>query len=291
MKKPGYILAVIAAAALTLISCSKEEGPLEEGKGRINVHLTDAPFPIGMVSSTEVTIDKVEIRQSLESGSESDEGTFILLAEGEMTFDLLELTNGITEQIASADLPAGSYDMIRLHVNGSTVTLKDGTTFDLKIPSGSTSGLKIKIEPVIQLTEGETSDVLLDFDLSKSFVVNGNINGIIKGFIFKPVVRGVLLGAAGRIQGTVTNAEDAALEHAILKLWAQENGTIDWDAEKMLISAFSESNGSYKLIGLPVGTYSIISELEGYKNDTLKNIEVTAGHSSIANFKLEAMAE
>jgi hypothetical protein len=133
--------------------------------------------------------------------------------------------------------------------------------------------------------------VLLDFDLSRSFVVTGNPGGVINGFIFKPVVRGVLMGAAGRIEGKVTNNEDAALEHALLKLWTQENGTVDWDTEDMLISAFSEMNGSYKLIGLPVGTYSIICEMEGYKNDTLKNITVTAGQSTTADFQLETETE
>lgn len=291
MKKLSIIPLFFAAVLFSLVSCNKEDGPVGEGNGRVNVHLTDAPFPIGMVSSTEVTIDKVEIRQYLEVEGEADEGNFIVLAEGEMTFDLLELTNGVTEQIASANLPAGRYDMIRLHVVDASVTLNSGTVFDLDIPSGSESGLKIKIEPTIQLNEGQTSDVLLDFDLSKSFVVKGNLGSTINGFIFKPVVRGVLLGTAGRIEGKVTAEGGAALEHAMVKLWSQENGNVVWGDENILISAFSELNGNYKLIGLPVGNYTMTCEMEGYKNDTIENVQVTAGISTTANFQLETLTE
>lgn len=290
MNRLSFIITVVAAFTLTLMSCSKEEGPIAEGRGRVNIHMTDAPFPIGMVSSTEVIIDKVEIRQYLETDSSEDKSAFIILSEGEMKIDLLSLTNGITEQIASADLPAGRYDLVRLHVTGATITLKDGTAFDLKIPSGSASGLKIKIEPAIELDEGETSDVLLDFDLSKSFVVNGNVN-MIKGFIFKPVIRGVLMGAAGRIEGKVANAEGTPLKYATLKLWSQTEGTMDWDEENMVISGFSKANGTFKLIGLPVGSYALICEMEGFKSDTLTNIAVTAGHSTTANFQLETLTD
>ena len=291
MKRVIGIVAVVFVSALTLMSCSKEDGTLAEGKGRVNVHLTDAPFPIGMVSSTEVTIDKVEIRQYAATDVEGQEGNFLLLAEGEMTFDLLELTNGITEKIATADLSAGRYDQIRLHVTSAKITLTNGSVFDLKIPSGSASGLKINIEPTIELSEGETADVLLDFDLTKSFVATGQVGNTIKGFIFKPVIRGVVMGAAGRIEGKVTDAADAPVEHAMIKLFAWENGSVVWDVEKMVISSYTDLNGKFKLIGLPVGTYSIICEMEGFKNDTVQNIAVTANHSTTANVKLETATE
>jgi len=285
----GFVLSVLA-----LVSCNNDENSIPENKGRLNVLLTDSPFPIELISSTWVTIDKVEIRQH----SESDEDSFIVIAEGEMEFDLLELTNGITEQLASVDLEAGVYDMIRLHVVDATVVLANGTEFDLTVPSGSSSGLKIKISPAIQLAEGQTSDVLLDFDVSKSFVAKGNINGQINGFNFKPVVRGIFLEYAGRIEGNVADTTGAPLENASVQVLLPEDiGEADddeMDDEEMeedddykLVSTFSDVDGRYKLIGIPEGTYTVICELEGYQTDTIQGVAVTSGNSTKVDFELE----
>ena len=113
------------------------------------------------------------------------------------------------------DLEAGTYDQIRMHVTDSKVVMNDDTEFDLKVPSGSSSGLKIKIEPALEISSGQTADVLLDFDVSKSFVAKGNMeNGHFNGFNFKPVVRCVMLGRAGRIEGTIIDTANVAIENA-----------------------------------------------------------------------------
>lgn len=301
---PGFILSVFLFTA-----CNMDENVLPENKGRINVHLTDSPFPINLINSTLVTIDKVEIRKRLETDLNGSSDTFIVLSEEEMQINLLELTNGITEEIASADLEPGTYDLIRLHVVDATVLLNDGTTFDLKVPSGYTSGLKIKINPAIYLGEGQTSDVLLDFDVSKSFVVKGKIGGHINGFNFKPVVRAVYMGAAGRIEGNVSDTTGIVLENAMVKVLnpddEMENAGNDELEESgddnnlennendnnHIVSSFTDVAGNYKLIGLPEGTYSVVCELEGYENDTIKDVTVTAGNATTVNFQLEKKAE
>lgn len=274
----------MAVSSLAFVSCTNEENiSIEEGKGRINVLLTDAPYPIELISNTYVTIDKVEIRKKTEAGMEEEKDSFIVLSEENMVIDLLELTNGITEEIAAAELEAGYYDMIRLHVVDATVVLNNGSEFDLKVPSGSSSGLKVKIQPEIHLEEGQTSDVLLDFDVSRSFVVKGPLDNI-NGFNFKPVVRGVYMGAAGRIEGNVTDTLAAPLEDAMIKAWMPgetEGDSIDY------ISSFTDELGDYKIIGLKEGTYTVVCEMEGYENDTLKDVIVTAGESVSADFELK----
>ncbi|MBN1986220.1 MAG: DUF4382 domain-containing protein [Prolixibacteraceae bacterium] len=284
MRKLKIFIAGLVVSSLAFVSCTNEENiSIEEGKGRINVLLTDAPYPIELISSTYVTIDKVEIRKKTEAGMEEEKDSFIVLSEENMVIDLLELTNGITEEIAAAELEAGYYDMIRLHVVDATVVLNNGSEFDLKVPSGSSSGLKVKIQPEIHLEEGQTSDVLLDFDVSRSFVVKGPLDNI-NGFNFKPVVRGVYMGAAGRIEGNVTDTLATPLEDAMIKAWMPgetEGDSIDY------ISSFTDELGDYKIIGLKEGTYTVVCEMEGYENDTLKDVIVTAGESVSADFELK----
>ncbi|WP_347838910.1 DUF4382 domain-containing protein [uncultured Draconibacterium sp.] len=282
MKKIGTIITTIILGALLIMACSQNDSTeFADGNGKINVYLTDAPFPISLVSQTIVTINKVEIRKH---ENDSTEAIFISLMEEAFEIDLLTLSNGITEQLASVELEAGSYDLIRMHVTDAKVILTDGSEFDLKIPSGTSSGLKIKIQPEITIASGQTTDVLLDFDVSKSFVVKGNWkDGNIKGFNFKPVVRGVLLDRAGRIKGRVTDTTAIALENAAIKLWEEIN---DVDNDSIVATAFTNPEGQYQLIGIPEGTYYMTAERDSFQTDTIWNVDVLKGESSQIDFVL-----
>lgn len=290
MKQLGLIFTGVFLSIFLLVSCNDDENSPQGTMGRINVHLTDSPYPIDLIKSAFVTIDKVEIRQHLESDQGENEDSFIVISEANIEIDLLKLTNGITEQIASVDLEAGTYNQIRLHVVDATIVLNDGTEFDLKVPSGESSGLKIKFDPEIQITEGQTSDVLLDFDVSRSFVVKGNIGSKIIGFNFKPVVRGAFLGLAGRVEGNVADTLGNPLENAMVKLWIpadESTNIVETEDETFEVSSFTSADGKFKLIGIPSGKYSLSCEIEGYIGDTINNITVTSGQSTSINFKLK----
>jgi len=281
MKKLGLITGLIVLAVFIITSCNNNETDMiQGGNAKLNVYLTDAPFPIDLVSQTIVNIDKIEIRKQ---ATDTTEAEFIVLSEDSMQIDLLTLSNGITEQLASIDLEPGDYDMIRMHVENSKVILTDNTEFDLKIPSGSSSGLKIKIEPQLSVSSGETVNVLLDFDVSKSFVVKGNWKGgKINGFNFKPVIRCVLLGEAGSIEGTVTDTASVNLENAAVKVWLPQAA----DQDSLITSSFSDSNGYYQVIGLLSGTYYVTAELDSFQTDTIWNVGVIQGETTQVDFQL-----
>ncbi|WP_321347292.1 DUF4382 domain-containing protein [uncultured Draconibacterium sp.] len=282
MRKIGLVLSTILFGILFIVACNDSESTnFAEGNGKVNVYLTDAPFPIDLVSQTVVTIDRVEIRKQ---DNDTTEASFITIMEEPFEVDLLTLSNGITEQLASIELEAGTYDMMRMHVTDSKVILTDGTEFDLKIPSGSSSGLKIKIEPALSIESGQTSDVLLDFDVSKSFVAKGNWKGgKLNGFNFKPVVRCVLLDRAGRIEGMVSDTSNVALENSAVKLWMEVN---DVDDDSLLTTGFTDEMGYYQLIGIPEGTYYMTAELDSFMTDTIWNVDVLKGESTQIDFVL-----
>lgn len=283
MKKTRFILTTIVLGLFLMVACNNDNDmqPITDGYGKINVYLTDAPFPIDLVSQTIVTIDSVEIRKQ---GSDTTDASFTTILEDDFEIDLLTLSNGITEQLAAVELEAGSYDMMRMYVSESTVILEDGTEFDLKIPSGSSSGLKVKIEPALTVNSGETTDVLLDFDVSKSFVVKGNWKGgDIKGFNFKPVVRCVLLDRAGRIEGTVSDTANVLLPNSAVNLWTEVN-TMDEDS--LITTTFTDPMGEYQIIGIPEGTYYMIAEQDSFVTDTIWDVEVLKGTSTQINFML-----
>lgn len=282
-KNSLFTIALLALSTL-FVACSQDDNNIEnlDGKGRLTVNITDAPFPIDIVDKTVVTIDRLSIGSAAEG---EEEGNFLVLSEEEREIDLLDLTHGVTLELASVDIDAGTYDEIRLHVVDAKVLLKDGTEFDLKIPSGSSSGLKIKIAPAVTIEEGLESTVLLDFDVSKSFVMQGNMNtpAGIKGFLFKPVIRCVFEGFTGQIEGTVTDTSAVVLPNALVKVW---NLTPEMEPDTVVTSGFTNETGYYKIIGLPEGTYHLTGELENYETLLIEEVAVESKVTTTVDFEL-----
>ncbi|MCW0481265.1 DUF4382 domain-containing protein [Gaoshiqia sediminis] len=242
--------------ALAFTACNNDEANSQnDGKTTVRFLLTDAPFPFEWVEEANVTIDRVEIRRV---GDGEDDGSpftgFDL--EGETTFNLLDLQNGVTAGLGKMELEAGSYDEIRLHVVNANIKLTDGTLMDLKIPSGSSSGLKIKIEGDLNVTFGGFATVLIDFDVSRSFVMQGNANtpAGIKGFIFKPVIRASVTDNTGWIEGQVMADGEALVDSLVNIIHGDDT-----------LTAKTGEEGFYKVMGLPAGTYKVNCEIAGFE--------------------------
>jgi len=271
-------LMVLAGIMILATSCEKI------GKGTVVLKLTDAPFPVSLVDQALVTIDKIEIRAvAPETATEMEADNlslYTVLYEGEgKEFNLLDLQNGVTAELLSLDIEVGSYDLIRLHVADAEIILNDGTNFDLKIPGGTTSGLKIKLSPELVVESDVESEVVLDFDVSKSFIVQGNTKNPdqIKGFLFKPVVRAMVQKYSGIIEGKVSENETTPIAEAHVQILR---------ADTVYSSALTDETGAYALIGLPAGTYKMVCEKEGYTAVTVDQVIVKAREKTVQNFTL-----
>lgn len=239
--------------------------------------ITDSPFPIDLIDEANVTITKVEVRNA----DESEEGPFLTLFEGSREFNLIELRNGVMEELVDMEIPSGNYNLIRIYVENASIAVKDYDTYSVKVPSGSQTGVKVFIEPSLKVTGGLTSEVLLDFSLDKSFVLKGNMDtpAGIKGFNFKPVIRAVNNTTAGTVQGIVTDADSAPLEGV----------TVSIAQEEVISTAFTNEEGFYAMPGIPAGLYSISAELEGYNPVTVEELNVVEGNLNIQDFVLEVV--
>jgi hypothetical protein len=169
-----------------------------------------------------------------------------------------------------------------LHVVSAEVILKDDKgTFDLKVPSGTSSGLKIKISPELVIEEGVESEVILDFDVSKSFVVQGNSKtpAGIKGFLFKPTLRAMCQKYSGIISGKVSENETTPVAEASVEIYAS-------GATEVFTSAITDKNGAFAMTGLPAGTYKLVCEKEGYVTKTIEQVIVKARETTTQNITL-----
>lgn len=149
-------------------------------KGTLRLLLTDAPI-VGDVSAVNVCFELVTITFV---GDEDAPPTTI--AQGVGTLDLLALRDGVTAQLAEADLPAGSAVAelrIVLCERGNTIVV-DGDEHELVTPSAQHSGLKLKPRGGIPIREGTVSQATIDFDAAESIHYAPG-----RGFMLDPVIR------------------------------------------------------------------------------------------------------
>ena len=199
MLRTLFLAGGLVALGLTVSACDSGSG----ATAQINVRMTDAPFPFDLVDSVGVTITRIEALASEpdedpENDATDDEGILdrVVLFDGEpFALNLLDLRDGVdTLLVERFSIPAdGSYDRLRIFVGDDAMVLfKDGSEYDLKLPSAQQSGIKVAL-PAYDLSEAgedDVIDVLVDFNLEESFVTRGtpgsdNFNG----FIFKPVLQ------------------------------------------------------------------------------------------------------
>ena len=279
----------LMAFALLIMSCSDGEGSGNaEGTGTLSVQLTDAPFPYELMAEANVTVYKVDARlvdsdDNSSDDSNDDSSPFITLMEEEIDVNLLELTNGLTQELAEINVPAGSYDLIRVYVKGVNVVLTDGTVYELQVPSGDASGIKVFVDPAITVVGGLSSDLLLDFDVSQSFVAKGNINTLagVNGFNFKPVIKASNLSTAGTLSGnisTVAEETPVALEGAQISIFA---------ADTLNTTSFSDVDGNYAILGLEAGMYEVVAELKGYLASDTLDVQIDAANITTQDFELD----
>lgn len=198
---------VLAGLALSLGLAACENDPAGSNTARVSVLLTDAP---GDFASADV-----EIREIYLVGDADEEGTNgrITLFDGSALFDLLDLQNGVTAELAQVTVPPGTYHQIRLVIGDATITTEGGTTYStedntLKCPSCAQSGLKVKLPGGgLTLASGEQS-IVVDFDVAQSF---GHAAGKSGRWIMHPVIRATRAEASGGITGMVTLAEGVTL--------------------------------------------------------------------------------
>ena len=273
MKKIQFILLIaISYSMLLLNGCQKDNNA--EGTGHLIIKVTDAPFPIEYVEEALVRIIKVEVREK----NSEDGYPFLTLMEDTVTIDLIDLRNGVTAVLLETDVPVGEYDLVRLYVDHAGITIKDWDTYFMKVPSGAQTGIKIFMSPSIRVEGGLTSELLLDFDISKSFVLKGNMftPAGIKGFNFKPVIRAVNNTTAGRVEGVVSDTANVLLEDA--SVWIEKDTVIS--------TTYTDSIGQYALIGIPAGSYSVFATKEGYDTVAFSDIEIYAGNKTLQDFEL-----
>ncbi len=237
--KPVHFLSLALLAALSVTSCNKDEE-----SSKLEVRLMDAP---GDFQSVVLDVQQIEVHLK----EENDPDGWKLLPFKAQTINVLEYVNGRSALLVSTDFEPGDLKEIRLKLGpDSYVTGRDAQRYDLKTPSGQTSGVKLKLDKVM-VREGETFQLLLDFDVAKSIVERGNwkpSNDKKERYLLKPVIRVLTQELRASLRGTAT---PAAARPQVLAIRSSITPADTFS------TAADATTGAFQFSGLPAGTYRV----------------------------------
>ncbi len=216
------------------------------GNGTLAVAMTDAPG-CGY-DHVYVTVAKVRVHQSATAG-DSDAGWSEITLSPARKIDLLNLTNGVIENLGETSLAAGHYTQMRLVLAPNTSTtfansaFVTGMTpeFALDTPSSATTGIKINNE--FDVSAGQRTDLVLDFDACKSVVQAGNSGK----YLLKPVVT-----AIPTVSNGITGVVDPLAAGSHVMITAQQNGNV------IRATVPNPTTGAFTLARLAPGNYDVV---------------------------------
>jgi len=285
----------IALSFVMMSACSGGGGSGSAGTGTLALSLTD--------NSTEeyravyITIKNVEVHLGGNENSPNSWQTVDLpidpdtgLPKERLTVNLLELVNGVRENLGIAELETGHYTQMRLIIDSEpddTINIlsqnhpyanyvidqsNPPNVHELKIPSGFQTG--VKIVGGFDINTDQTTELILDFDACRSVVQAGNSGK----WLLKPTIKIASLEDFSIINGTVTDDSDARIEGALVSAQIFNGGlTVGKDDDELIIQAatITDSNGEYKLFVTP-GTYNFVVYAEAKVPD-FRKVSTTTG--------------
>ncbi|HEU4993676.1 MAG TPA: DUF4382 domain-containing protein [Gemmatimonadaceae bacterium] len=256
-----FALTLAAASAAVLAACDGATSSNRGGPASLTVLLTDAPFSTADVKSATIFIERIACREETASDEETEdtESTgWTTIVEPNEAINLIVLNNGVTLNLGTQQLPAGTFNSCRIVIDPaqSFVELNDGTKPDIKWPSAGQSGIKVHLDEPVLVKEG--SIIVVDFDVGSSFVLRGNsIHN--NGLLFKPVVHGVARDVAATFSGKVVgdSAKGAPIDKATVQLLKAGTAVDDTVSANVLRTATTDANGDFTFNFVVPGVYAV----------------------------------
>jgi hypothetical protein len=249
--------------ALSAAGCHPDTVDLQPRTGSTRTLLADDPFPYDRVARVDLYV--VSVSASLVPDTGTANG-FVTLATPGRRINVLELQNGVTDELGKVTLPSGTITAVRMVIDTdmSSITLKNGKV----LTSSSTPGIHWQSSagrPTLnalvldQIVLPDTGGVVvIDYDVGKAFIPPQEVDptSTDSGFIFSPVLRaadvartGAITGAVRAHSGTGTAVADASLRLYLGKPTTPENTWI------MLATARTNAAGAFRFSYLPRSAY------------------------------------
>ena len=173
-----FAVIVVVLSVLVLITCSNEQ-ILNDNNGttQLQVRIHDEPFKSSdkLVTELNITVIKVDIVRA---------GTGEVIncpIKEEKEMNILEISKSNPVVLSDVSVPSGDYEQLRLVIKNNATIVVDDVSYDIKIPSGEQSGVKLDGNFSIR---GKFIRLDLDFIPEESVIYNKG-----QGYILKPVIK------------------------------------------------------------------------------------------------------
>src|SRR5215831_5102804 len=278
------------ASLLLAVSCGGGGGGGggSAGSAGLKLVVTDDPFPLDVVKEAHVHVSEVKIQ----ADSSADDGFTSLAVGSGIDLDLLGLRNGVTATLSDQLLPPGSIGQIRLVIDSASLTLTNDAVYStdngkLQLTSDKTAGLKLFVDPPIEIVAGQSTDVLLDFDLTKTFHAVPPTDPLSANkFLLMPGVRVTSLVDAGDIRGIVTKDDGTGTQVGVEMANVYVLPPGDTDTNDAIATTATEADGSYAFLGVAPGTYDVLATKDALKG-TAAGVTVVKAQSTTADITIQ----
>lgn len=276
MKHPFHktlvALLAIGTLAFGLAACDDDDSA---ATGTARVSLVDAPSDLEGLESIDLVLSDVRIHRSSEADAEAGGWVDVMpdtLTAEQRSYNLLELTGGVSAVLGEAELTVGNYQQIRLIIESASITI-DGESYPLTIPSGMQTG--VKVVGGFQILADQLTELTLDFDAMRSVyeAPPGSDN-----WRMKPTVRLLvdMQATTGAVAGTVLP----------VGIGSNVVATVPATGDTMATTFADATTGAYELLGLSPGSYHVTANAAGYSALTDSNVAVAAGMNTSVDFTL-----
>ena len=167
MKTKHLLISFMLLSSIGFISCKKNNS----STSNLQVKLTDSP-----AGYDEVNVDIQQVKVNFRDDSTG----WVSLTTNAKVYNLLALQNGVESLLATGTVQTGTVKEIRLILGNNNTIVDGGVSYPLTIPSGSESGLKIKVGKSLNAT---LENLVIDFDAALSISQEST------GYKLRPVLK------------------------------------------------------------------------------------------------------
>jgi len=295
LKLSAWVILCLFALALTACGGGGGSSSISGETGTLYLSLADATTD--EYQAVYVSIKEVWVHVG---GNEENDRNWEVVASPDETYDLLDLVNGVREELGISELLTGHYTQMRLiigdapdnginifsesHPHANYIIDSDGIYHELKVPSGLQSG--IKIVNGFDINANETRELILDFDAMRSVVKAGSEDK----WLLKPTIKVLDTRDDSIVRGAVAGIADETellLERVLVSAQTYDPNADDVNQVLIQTSTLTDvPDGEYSIFIQP-GTYNIVAYKNGYA-PLCSKLDIGADQERHLDFTLQA---